>query len=176
MCGISPGFPKILSKFPTHLSKYSSLKFYLGRPITQNEIISFAFERALYGLSFDILDPYMQLIVCLGFSFGKLCKNMEKLLFFRGATDGLGKYHTNSSGRIGVYRLNCTCNLSLSKNGLFLPTWKLLNFSGFQVHVHGKLQEEIPGQVQNYQTFQLSLYAVKSLKQVKHTGTTLGIF
>ena len=26
----------------------------------------------------------MQLIVCLGFSFGKLCKNMEKLLFFRG--------------------------------------------------------------------------------------------
>ena len=27
-----------------------------------------------------------------------------------------------------------------SKNGLFLPTWKLLNFSGFQVHVHGKLQ------------------------------------
>ena len=28
----------------------------------------------------------MQLIVCLGFSFGKLCKNMEKLLFFRGAT------------------------------------------------------------------------------------------
>ena len=38
----------------------------------QNEIISFAFERALYGLSFDIIDPYMQLIVCLGFSFGKL--------------------------------------------------------------------------------------------------------
>ena len=29
-----------------------------------------------------------------------------------------------------------------SKNGLFLPTWKLLNFSGFQVHVHGKLQEK----------------------------------
>ena len=31
-----------------------------------------------------------------------------------------------------------------SKNGLFLPTWKLLNFSGFQVHVHGKLQEKSP--------------------------------
>ena len=62
-----------------------------------------------------------------------------------------------------------------SKNGLFLPTWKLLNFSGFQVHVHGKLQEKIPRHVQNYQTFQLSLYAVKSLKQVRHTGTTLGI-
>ena len=29
-----------------------------------------------------------------------------------------------------------------SKNGLFLPTWKLFNFSGFQVHVHGKLQEK----------------------------------
>ena len=55
----------------------------------------------------------MQLIVCLGFSFGKLCKNMEKLLFFRGATAGLGKYHTDSYGRIGVYRVNCTCNLSL---------------------------------------------------------------
>ena len=38
---------------------------------------------------------------------------MEKLLFFRGATAGLGKYHTDSYGRIGVYRVNCTCNLSL---------------------------------------------------------------
>ena len=73
--------------------------------------MSFAFERALYGLSFDILDPYMQLIVCLGLSFGKLCKNMEKLLFFRGAMAALGKYH--SYGRIGIYRVNCTCNLSL---------------------------------------------------------------
>ena len=62
-----------------------------------------------------------------------------------------------------------------SKNGLFLPTWKLFNFSGFQVHVHGKLQDKIPGEVQNYQTFQLSLVSVKSLKQVKHTGTTLGM-
>ena len=53
------------------------------------------------------------------------------------------------------------------KNGLFLPTWKLFNFRGFQVHVHGKLQEKIPGQVQNYQTFQLSLVSVKSLKQVQ---------
>ena len=31
-----------------------------------------------------------------------------------------------------------------SKNGLFLPTWKRFNFSGFQVHVHGKLQEKSP--------------------------------
>ena len=31
-----------------------------------------------------------------------------------------------------------------SKNELFLPTWKLLNFSGFQVHVHGKLQKKSP--------------------------------
>ena len=30
------------------------------------------------------------------------------------------------------------------KNGLFLPTWKLLNFSSFRVHVHGKLQEKSP--------------------------------
>ena len=43
----------------------------------------------------------MQLIVCLGFSFGKLCKNMEKLLFFRGATAGLGKYHKNSWAGLG---------------------------------------------------------------------------
>ena len=64
----------------TRLSKYSNLNFYLGQPIYQNEIISFAFERALYDLSFDILDPYIQLIVCYGFSFGKLCINMEKLL------------------------------------------------------------------------------------------------
>ena len=55
----------------------------------------------------------MQLIVRSGFSFGKLCKNMEKLLFFRGAMAGLGKYHMGSYGRIGVYRVNCTCNLSL---------------------------------------------------------------
>ena len=34
-----------------------------------------------------------------------------------------------------------------SKNGLFLPTWKLFNFSGFQVHVHGKLQKN-PRQIQ----------------------------
>ena len=30
---------------------------------------------------------------------------MEKLLFFRGATAGLGKYHTGSYGRIRVYRV-----------------------------------------------------------------------
>ena len=63
-----------------------------------------------------------------------------------------------------------------NKNGLFLPTWKLFNFSGFQVHVHAwQVTRKIPGQVQNYQTFQLSLVSVKSLKQGKHTGTTLGI-
>ena len=106
-------FPKFSQNSPTCLSNYSNLKFYLGRPIYQIEIISFAFERALYGLSFDIMDPYMQLIVCLGLSFGKLCKNMEKLLFFRGATAGLWKYHTGSYGWIGIYRVNCTCNLSL---------------------------------------------------------------
>ena len=53
-------FPKFSQNSPTRLGKYSNLKFYLGRPIYKNEIISFAFERALYGLSFDILDPYMQ--------------------------------------------------------------------------------------------------------------------
>ena len=38
----------------------------------------------------------MQLLVCLGFSFGKLRKNMEKLLFFEGAMAGLGKYNADS--------------------------------------------------------------------------------
>ena len=43
-----------------------------------------------------------------------------------------------------------------SKNGLFLPTWKLLSFSGFQVHVHGKLQEKNPRtgtKLSNFSTF-----------------------
>ena len=91
-CAVFPqDFPKFSQNSPTCLSKYSNLKFYLGRPMYQNEIISFAFERALYDLSFDILNPYIQLIVCFGFSFGKLCKNMEKLLFFRGATAWIGE-------------------------------------------------------------------------------------
>ena len=63
-----------------------------------------------------------------------------------------------------------------NKNGLFLPTWKLYNFSGCQVHTcTWQVIRKIPGQVQNYQTFQLFLVSVKSLKQVKHTGITLGI-
>ena len=33
----------------------------------------------------------MQLVVCLGFSFGKPCKNMEKLLFFRGGYGWIGE-------------------------------------------------------------------------------------
>ena len=62
-----------------------------------------------------------------------------------------------------------------SKNELFLPTWKLFNFSGFSGTCSWQVTRKVPGQVQNYQTFQLSLVSVKSLKQVKHTGTTLGI-
>ena len=31
---------------------------------------------------------------------------MEKRLFFRAATAGLGKYHTGGYGRIGVYRVD----------------------------------------------------------------------
>ena len=94
-------FPRISKKFsqnsPTRLSKYLNLKFYLGRPIHRNEVISFAFERALYGLSFDILDPYMQLIVFLGFSVGKLCKNMEKTAVF---PEGYGRIGEISHGQL----------------------------------------------------------------------------
>ena len=41
----------------------------------------------------------MQLIVCLGFSFGKPCKNMEKLLFFRGG-GGYGRIGEISHGQL----------------------------------------------------------------------------
>ena len=36
--------------------------FYLGRPIYQNEIISFAFERALYGLPFDAVNSLFRVL------------------------------------------------------------------------------------------------------------------
>ena len=49
----------------------------------------------------------MQLIVSLGFSFGKMQK-YEKNSVFRGCYGRTGSY-----GWIGVYRVNCTCNLSL---------------------------------------------------------------
>ena len=39
------------------------------------------------------------------FYFGKMWKNMEKLLFFRADMAGLGKYCTGGYGRIGVYRV-----------------------------------------------------------------------
>ena len=47
----------------------------------------------------------MRLILFGRFLFGKMWKNMEKQLFFRAATAGLGTYHTGSYGRIGVYRV-----------------------------------------------------------------------
>ena len=84
MCGISPGFPKILSKFSDTFEQIFIFKVLPRTTYLSKQNNLFAFERALYGLSFDILDPYMQLIVRLGFSCGKLCKIMEKLLFFRG--------------------------------------------------------------------------------------------
>ena len=45
----------------------------------------------------------MQLILIGGFSFGQMWKNIEKRLFFRTATAGLGKYCTGGYGRNGVY-------------------------------------------------------------------------
>ena len=35
----------------------------------------------------------------------KMWKNMEKRPFFRAAMAGLGKYHMDGYGRIGVYRV-----------------------------------------------------------------------
>ena len=46
----------------------------------------------------------MRLILFVGYLFGKMWKNMKKVPFFREAMAGLGKYHTGSYGRIGVYR------------------------------------------------------------------------
>ena len=53
----------------------------------------------------------MQLVLFGGFSFGK---NMEKLMFFRAAMAGLGKYRTGSYGRIGVQRVRACEGRQLS--------------------------------------------------------------
>ena len=68
--------------------------------------MSFAFNRAFNGLYFDILDPYKQLILFLGFYFGKMLKFLEKWPFFRADMAGLGKFGTGGYGQIGVYRVN----------------------------------------------------------------------
>ena len=63
---------------------------------------------------------------------------MEKLLFFRGATVGLGKYHMGSYGRIGVYGVNCTCDLSLRiDNGDLehMCTWLRVFFNILGIHL-----------------------------------------
>ena len=72
---------KFPQNFPDLLSKCSNSKLYLGLHIYQNEIISFAFEKALYGLEFDILGPYIRLILFGGFSIGKYGKTWENSRF-----------------------------------------------------------------------------------------------
>ena len=57
------------------------------------------------GFNFDMLHPYMRLILFGVFYFGKIWKNLEKRPFFRTATAGLGIHHTGGYGRIGVYRV-----------------------------------------------------------------------
>ena len=59
--------------------------------------------------------------------------------------------------------------------GFILVHMETIQFKWFSGTCTWQVRRKIPGQVQNYQTFQLSLVSVKSLKQVKHTGTTLGI-
>ena len=49
-----------------------------------------------------------------------------------------------------------------SKNGLFLPTWKVFNFSGFQVHVHGKLQEKSPDRYKIIKLFNFLCFQSKA--------------
>ena len=66
-------------------------------------MISSVFEREFQWLYFDILEPYMRLILFGVYFIGKMWKNMEKRPFFRAAMAGLGKYHMGGYGRIGVY-------------------------------------------------------------------------
>ena len=54
-----------------------------------------------------------------------------------------------------------------SKNGIFLPTWKLFNFNGFQVHVHGKLKKKSPDRYKIIKLFNFRWCQSKGLKQVK---------
>ena len=71
ICGISPGFPRIPSRFPQTVSKYPNLKCHLNITIYQSGMISSVFEREFQWLLFDILDPYGRLILFGMFSSGK---------------------------------------------------------------------------------------------------------
>ena len=51
------------------------------------------------------------------------------------------------------------------KNGLFLPTWKLFNFSGFQVHVQGKLQQKSPERYKIIKFFNFLWFQSKALNK-----------
>ena len=64
--------------------------------------MSFVFESAGHGLQFDILEPFMRLILFGRFSFGKMWKNMENPSFFWAAATGLEKNCTGGYGCIGV--------------------------------------------------------------------------
>ena len=61
----------------------------------------------------------------------------------------------------------CGQKMKKSKNGLFLPTWKLFNFNGFQAHVHGKLQEKKPDRFKVIIPFNFRWFQSKGLKPVK---------
>ena len=52
-----------------------------------------------------------------------------------------------------------------SKNGLFLPTWELFHFSGFQVHVRGKLQEKSPDRYKIIKLFNFLWFQSKALNK-----------
>ena len=67
-------------------------------------MISFAFDRDLHWLYFDILDPAVRFLLFGGFYFGKIWKIWEKRPFFRADTAGLGKNCMGGYGRFGVYR------------------------------------------------------------------------
>ena len=86
-----PYFPRISPKFPQSvpvlLGKFSNSKCY----------------QAFHGHYFDIMDPYMRLILFEGFSLGKKNeKKNEKRPFFRAAMGRLGKFRTTAGlGSIG---------------------------------------------------------------------------
>ena len=62
--------------------------------------MSFAFNRAFRGLYFDILDPYKQLILYLGFYFGKNVGILGKRIW--PDWGNTARADTAGSGSIGI--------------------------------------------------------------------------
>ena len=95
------------------MGTYPNSNAHLDIPIYENQMITFALDRALHGLLNDILDLYERFILSVGLQFGKMWIFLEKWPFFWADMAGLGKYHMGGYGRIGVYRVKLKQSVSL---------------------------------------------------------------